>query len=105
MRTENVIVPMRDGKMGAYVAYPDNKPVGAVIAIMEIRGVNDTMRHHAHEFAEAGFICLVPDLFWRQGRASSFRTESRTTSGRPSISTTISTTTSAFGTWKTRLPT
>jgi carboxymethylenebutenolidase len=29
-------------------------------------GVNDTMRHHAHEFAEAGFICLVPDLFWRQ---------------------------------------
>ena len=33
---------------------------------MEIWGVNDTMRHHAHEFAEAGFICLVPDLFWRQ---------------------------------------
>src|SRR5262245_30335899 len=23
-------------------------------------------RHHAHEFAEAGFVCLVPDLFWRQ---------------------------------------
>jgi Dienelactone hydrolase family len=29
-------------------------------------GVNDTMRQHAHEFAEAGFVCLVPDLFWRQ---------------------------------------
>jgi carboxymethylenebutenolidase len=66
MRTENVIVPMRDGKMGAYVAYPDKKPVGAIIAIMEIWGVNDTMRAHAHEFAEAGFVCLVPDLFWRQ---------------------------------------
>lgn len=25
MRTENVIVPMRDGKMGAYVAYPDKE--------------------------------------------------------------------------------
>ena len=37
-----------------------------LIAIMEIWGVNDTMRAHAHEFAEAGFICLVPDLFWRQ---------------------------------------
>src|SRR6202048_3332691 len=24
-------------------------------------------RHHdAHEFAQAGFVCLVPDLFWRQ---------------------------------------
>ena len=33
---------------------------------MEIWGVNDTMRKHAQEFAEAGFVCLVPDLFWRQ---------------------------------------
>jgi dienelactone hydrolase len=33
---------------------------------MEIWGVNDTMRRHAHEFAQAGFVCLVPDLFWRQ---------------------------------------
>jgi len=24
------------------------------------------MRRHAHEFAQAGFVCLVPDLFWRQ---------------------------------------
>jgi carboxymethylenebutenolidase len=66
MKTENVIVPMRDGKMGAYIAYPDKTPAGAIIAIMEIWGVNDTMRAHAHEFAEAGFVCLVPDLFWRQ---------------------------------------
>ncbi len=66
MRTQNVTVPLKDGAMGAYLAIPDGKPAGAVIAIMEIWGVNDTMRHHAHEFAEAGFICLVPDLFWRQ---------------------------------------
>ena len=52
--------------MGAYIAYPDRTPAGAIIAIMEIWGVNDTMRRHAHEFAEAGFVCLVPDLFWRQ---------------------------------------
>jgi carboxymethylenebutenolidase len=58
---------MRDGRsMSAYVAMPDRRPVGAIIAIMEIWGVNETMRHHAGEFAEAGFICLVPDLFWRQ---------------------------------------
>src|ERR1051326_4720499 len=66
MRTESIKVKLRDGTMGAYVAYPDKTPVGAIIAIMEIWGVNDTMRHHAHEFAEAGFVCLVPDLFWRQ---------------------------------------
>ncbi len=66
MKTDNITVPLRDGTMGAYIAIPDGKPVGAIIAIMEIWGVNDTMRHHAHEFAEAGFVCLVPDLFWRQ---------------------------------------
>ena len=65
MRTENIKVKLRDGTMGAYIAYPDKTPTGAVIAIMEIWGVNDTMRKHAHEFAEAGFVCLVPDLFWR----------------------------------------
>lgn len=67
MRTEEIKVPMRGGgEMGAYVAYPEGVPAGAVIAIMEIWGVNDTMREHAREYAEAGYICLVPDLFWRQ---------------------------------------
>ena len=66
MQTSNIQVPLRDGMMGAYLAVPDGPPVGAVIAIMEIWGVNHTMRQHAHEFAQAGFVCLVPDLFWRQ---------------------------------------
>ena len=66
MQTSNIQVPLRDGMMGAYLAVPDGPPAGAVIAIMEIWGVNHTMRQHAHEFAQAGFVCLVPDLFWRQ---------------------------------------
>ncbi len=66
MKTQNLRVKLRDGEMGAYMAFPDRTPAGAIIAIMEIWGVNDTMRRHAHEFAEAGFVCLVPDLFWRQ---------------------------------------
>ena len=65
-RTQNAQVRLRDGVMGAHVAYPSRTPAGAIIAIMEIWGVNETMRRHAQEFAEAGFICLVPDLFWRQ---------------------------------------
>lgn len=66
MQVKNIKVPLRDGQMGAYLAIPDGPPKAAIIAIMEIWGVNDTMRHHAQEFAEAGFLCLVPDLFWRQ---------------------------------------
>lgn len=66
MQTRNIKVPLRDGVMGGYLAVPDGPPKGAIVAIMEIWGVNDTMRTHAHEFAEAGFVCFVPDLFWRQ---------------------------------------
>jgi carboxymethylenebutenolidase len=67
MRTERVIIPLRDGGvMGGYLAVPEAKATGSVIAIMEIWGVNDTMREHAQQFAAAGFTCLVPDLFWRQ---------------------------------------
>jgi carboxymethylenebutenolidase len=66
MKNRDITVSLRDGRMGAYLVMPDKTPAGAVIAIMEIWGVNDTMRRHAHEFAQAGFICLVPDLFWRQ---------------------------------------
>jgi carboxymethylenebutenolidase len=66
MRTKEIRVPMKGGEMGAHVAFPERTPAGAVIAIMEIWGVNDTMRRHAQELAEAGFVCLVPDLFWRQ---------------------------------------
>ena len=66
MKAQAIKVNLRDGEMGAYLAIPDRTPAGAIIAIMEIWGVNDTMRRHAHEFAQAGFVCLVPDLFWRQ---------------------------------------
>ncbi|HXQ51276.1 MAG TPA: dienelactone hydrolase family protein [Stellaceae bacterium] len=66
MRTANIELHLRDGIMGAYLALPDKTPAPGIVAIMEIWGVNDTMRRHAHEFAEAGFCCLVPDLFWRQ---------------------------------------
>jgi hypothetical protein len=32
VRTENIEVKLRDGIMGAHVAYPDRKPAGAIIA-------------------------------------------------------------------------
>ena len=46
MRTENVRIKLRDGLMGAHIAYPARTPAPAIIAIMEIWGVNDTMRRH-----------------------------------------------------------
>jgi carboxymethylenebutenolidase len=70
MRTEDIRVALRDGTMGAHVAFPARTPAPAIIAIMEIWGVNDTMRRHAQEFAEAWF----PTSSGARNRASSSTT-------------------------------
>jgi len=54
------------GKFSAYLAKPaSGKGPGLVIA-QEIFGVNVSMRQIADDYAEEGYIVLVPDLFWRQ---------------------------------------
>jgi len=73
MRTRDIRVRLRDGEMAAHVAFPD-APRGRDHRIMEIWGVNDTMRSHAQEFAEAGFVCLVPTCSGARNRESSSTT-------------------------------
>src|SRR3546814_9581483 len=37
-----------------------------LVLCQEIFGANETMRSAAENFAEEGYVVLVPDLFWRQ---------------------------------------
>ena len=53
------------GTFDAYVVQPKEKPVGAVVLIQEIFGVNQSMKDTAGDIAGLGFISVVPDLFWR----------------------------------------
>jgi len=53
------------GSFDAYVVQPKEKPVGAVVLIQEIFGVNQSMKDTAAEVAGLGFIVVAPDLFWR----------------------------------------
>jgi carboxymethylenebutenolidase len=57
------------GEFAAYVAEPKAKPagvpVGVVVVIQEIFGVNQAMRDIADWIADLGFIAVAPDLFWR----------------------------------------
>lgn len=50
----------------AYLKTPASTPAPGLIIIQEIFGVNEVMRNIADEYAEAGYIAIVPDLFWRQ---------------------------------------
>jgi len=56
----------KSGNFQAYVATPANLPAPAIVVIQEIFGVNEDMRKKCDAFAEAGYIAVCPDLFWRQ---------------------------------------
>lgn len=53
------------GTFTAFVAMPAQLPAPTVIIIQEIFGVNAFLRRKGEELAQAGFIAVVPDLFWR----------------------------------------
>ena len=49
----------------AYVAKPESEAQAAIIVIQEIFGVNVGIRRKCDTLAEAGYLAIAPDLFWR----------------------------------------
>ncbi|MBI2728956.1 MAG: dienelactone hydrolase family protein [Polaromonas sp.] len=49
----------------AYVSVPENPNGHAVIVLQEIFGVTPPVRKVSDRFAEAGYLAVAPDLFWR----------------------------------------
>src|SRR5262249_34311822 len=56
-----------DGPMDLYDAFPEQKPIGAVIVIQEAFGVNDYIRDVTRRFAAAGYHAVAPTMFHRAG--------------------------------------
>lgn len=54
-----------DGSFGCYIAQPEGDAKAAIVVIQEIFGVNAGIRRKADKLAEAGYLALAPDLFWR----------------------------------------
>jgi carboxymethylenebutenolidase len=54
--------------MGAYLAVPQGKRLGAIVLIQEIFGVTPAMRAIADEYAHEGYAVVVPDIYWRLQR-------------------------------------
>ncbi len=48
-----------------YVARPAGDAKAAIIVIQEIFGVNAGIRRKCDKWAEAGYLAIAPDLFWR----------------------------------------
>lgn len=59
-------VTASDGhRLSVYVAEPADTPLGAVIVIQEIFGVNDHIRAVTDGYAAAGYLAIAPALFDR----------------------------------------
>ncbi|RMB27698.1 carboxymethylenebutenolidase [Sphingomonas sp. PP-F2F-G114-C0414] len=54
-----------DGEFTAYRATPAGTPKVAIVVIQEIFGVNAGIRRKCDTLAEAGYLAIAPDLFWR----------------------------------------
>ncbi|WP_341529887.1 dienelactone hydrolase family protein [Nostoc sp. UHCC 0302] len=66
MTTQNVTIPaLSGGSFSAYLAVPSSQPRAGIVLIQEILGVNNTMRQIADDYAKAGYLVIVPDLYWR----------------------------------------
>jgi len=64
----NIEVPGREGKVSAFVAYPERKDKApVVIVIHEVFGLTDWVRGVADRLAGDGFIAIAPDMLSGKG--------------------------------------
>lgn len=65
--SETVTISTLDGtgSFSGYVARPAGTPKAAIIVIQEIFGVNPGIRRKCDKWAEAGYLAVAPDLFYR----------------------------------------
>ena len=70
LRTSTVDIPTPDGTADAYLAASDQgTPVPGVLLYMDAFGVRPRLEEMAGRIAEQGYVVLVPNVFYRQGRA------------------------------------
>jgi carboxymethylenebutenolidase len=68
-----VTIPVGDFRMPAYRAAPAGKAdAPVVLVISEIFGVHEYIADVARRFAKAGYCAIAPELFVRQGDATSY---------------------------------
>ncbi|GLV75658.1 dienelactone hydrolase family protein [Streptomyces hygroscopicus] len=70
VRGTAVDIPTQDGIADAYLAHPDDADRHpAVLLYMDAFGLRPHLRTMADHLAGAGYTVLVPNVFYRQGRA------------------------------------
>ncbi|MFJ7949035.1 dienelactone hydrolase family protein [Streptomyces sp. NPDC096354] len=70
VRGTSVDIPTQDGTADAYLTHPDDStPHPAVLLYMDAYGLRPHLKKMADRVARAGYTVLVPNVFYRHGRA------------------------------------
>jgi carboxymethylenebutenolidase len=68
MFEQEIIVTTKHGRMPAFVACPDGAgPFAPVIFYMDAPGTREELRNMARRIAKQGYVCLLPDMYYRLG--------------------------------------
>lgn len=68
MLEQDVVVTTKYGRMPAFVAAPDGPGrYAATIFYMDAPGMREELRHMARRIAARGYVCLLPDMYYRMG--------------------------------------
>ncbi|WP_030980633.1 dienelactone hydrolase family protein [Streptomyces sp. NRRL S-1824] len=70
VRGTSVDIPTQDGTADAYLTHPDDStPHPAVLLYMDAYGLRPHLKEMAGRLARAGYTVLLPNVFYRHGRA------------------------------------
>jgi carboxymethylenebutenolidase len=58
-------IAVEGGSLPAYLSLPPGGSGPGVVLIQEIFGVNAHIRSVADQYAQAGYVVIAPDIFWR----------------------------------------
>ena len=73
MNAESLNLSTSNGATTAYVARPHDEVSACVLLIQEWWGINDHIRDVAGRYADAGYLCVAPDLY--RGRVTKDKEE------------------------------
>src|SRR5437762_2044287 len=67
VRVEDVVVPVEDGNMAGLLALPERLPAPGVLIINDVFGRSPFYDQLARRHAQAGFVAVTPEYFFREG--------------------------------------
>jgi len=69
MHERVVAIPTPDGQMETFITHPEEDgPFPAVVLYIDFWGVREELFDIARRVGTVGYYCMVPDLYYRQGR-------------------------------------